>query len=143
LARQYIDWSIYEALTADEESSPVSRTQYLQPTMFALQVALAELWKSWGVFPDAVLGHSMGEIAAAHVAGALSLSEALKVICHRARIQDGADPSGGMMFVAVSEQQARELCAGHPDELWVSAINSPRASTLSGRRPILAALAEE
>ncbi|WP_459546025.1 SDR family NAD(P)-dependent oxidoreductase [Nocardia sp. X0981] len=143
VAKQYIDWSIHEALTADEESSRIGETRYLQPTMFALQVALAELWKSWGVSPDAVLGHSMGEIAAAHVAGALSLSEALKVICHRARIQDGADPSGGMMFVAVSEQQAHELCAAHPDELWVSAINSPRASTLSGRRPVLAALADE
>src|SRR5690606_38229588 len=74
---------------------------------------------------------------------ALSLSEALKVICHRARIQDRADPSGGMMFVAVSEQQAQELCATHPDELWVSAVNSPRASTLSGRRPVLEALAGE
>ncbi|OQS16292.1 hypothetical protein B0T36_05880 [Nocardia donostiensis] len=143
LAGQYIDWSIYDELTADEETSRIGETRYLQPTMFALQVALVELWKSWGVSPDAVLGHSMGEIAAAHVAGALSLPEALKVICHRARIQDRADPSGGMMFVAVSEQQAQELCAAHPDELWVSAVNSPQASTLSGRRPVLEALAGE
>src|SRR5205807_5150323 len=76
IAMQYLDWSIYEALTADEASSRVGETQYLQPTMFALQVALVDLWKSWGVQPDAVLGHSMGEIAAAHVCGALSLSEA-------------------------------------------------------------------
>lgn len=143
VARQYIEWSIYEALTADEESSRIGETRYLQPTMFALQVALAELWRSRGVEPDAVVGHSMGEIAAAHVSGALSLSEALKVICHRARIQDEADPTGGMMFVAVSATQAGELAERHPDDVWVSALNSPKASTLSGRRPVLEALATE
>ncbi|MGW0003079.1 SDR family NAD(P)-dependent oxidoreductase [Nocardia grenadensis] len=142
-ARRYIDWSIHEALTADEESSRIGETRYLQPTMFAVQVALVELWRSWGVEPDAVIGHSMGEIAAAHVSGALSLSEALKVICHRARIQDGADPTGGMMFVAVPESQAEELAARYPDDVWVSALNSPKASTLSGRRPVLEALATE
>lgn len=143
VARQYIDWSIHEALTADEESSRIGETRYLQPTMFALQVALAALWRSRGIEPDAVVGHSMGEIAAAHVSGALSLSEALKVICHRARIQDEADPTGGMMFVAVSETQAEELAARHPDDVWVSALNSPKASTLSGRRPVLEALATD
>ncbi|MEV3963411.1 SDR family NAD(P)-dependent oxidoreductase [Nocardia sp. NPDC050193] len=143
VARQYIDWSIHEALTADEESSRIGETRYLQPTMFALQVALAGLWRSWGIEPDAVVGHSMGEIAAAHVSGALSLSEALKVICHRARIQEEADPTGAMMFVAVSEAQAGELAARYPDEVWVSALNSPKASTLSGRRPVLEALAAE
>lgn len=142
-ARQYIDWSIHDALTADEESSRIGETRYLQPTMFALQVALVELWRSWGIEPDAVVGHSMGEIAAAHVSGALSLSEALKVICHRARIQHEADPTGGMMFVAVSETQAGELAAQYPADVWVSALNSPRASTLSGRRPVLEALAAE
>ncbi|MGW1738581.1 type I polyketide synthase [Nocardia sp. NPDC001965] len=143
VARQYIDWSIHEALTADEESSRIGETRYLQPTMFALQVALVELWRSRGIEPDAVVGHSMGEIAAAHVSGALGLSEALKVICHRARIQDTADPTGGMMFVAVSEAQAGELAARYPDEVWVSALNSPKASTLSGRRPVLETLATE
>ncbi|WP_280236887.1 type I polyketide synthase [Nocardia cyriacigeorgica] len=142
-ARQYIDWSIYEALTADEADSPVGQTRCLQPTMFAVQIALAALWRSRGIEPDAVVGHSMGEIAAAHVSGALSLSEALKVICHRARIQDGADPTGAMMFVAVPQAQADELAARYPGQVWVSALNSPRASTLSGRRPVLEALAAD
>ncbi|MGO4614967.1 SDR family NAD(P)-dependent oxidoreductase [Nocardia sp. 2YAB30] len=143
LTGQYIDWSIHEELTADEASSRITETQCLQPAMFALQVALVEVWKSWGIEPDAVLGHSMGEIAAAHVSGALTLSDALKVICHRARIQEKADATGAMMFVALPESQARELCAHNPDELWVSAVNSPRACTLSGRRPVLQALAAE
>ncbi|MHA7650918.1 SDR family NAD(P)-dependent oxidoreductase [Mycobacterium sp. ML4] len=143
LAGQYLDWSILEVLTADEASSKISETQYLQPAMFAVQVALVELWKSWGVQPGAVLGHSMGEIAAAYVSGALSLSEALRVICTRARIQQKADASGGMMYVALPASDARELCLRKPDQLWVSAVNSPRSATLSGRRPALRALATE
>ncbi|MFB9905996.1 SDR family NAD(P)-dependent oxidoreductase [Allokutzneria oryzae] len=143
LAQKYLGWSIYEALTADEASSRVNETQCLQPTMFALQVALTELWKSWGVVPDAVLGHSMGEIAAAHVSGALDLDTALRVICHRSRIQENADPTGGMMFVALGKDEALELCERHPGELWLSAENSPRASTLSGRIPVLEALVAE
>ncbi|GAB3585983.1 type I polyketide synthase [Amycolatopsis endophytica] len=137
VARPYLGWSILEALTADEESSRVGETHCLQPTMFALQVALAELWKSWGVTPDAVAGHSMGEIAAAHLGGALDLGQALRVICTRARIQEKADPSGGMMFVALPRDEAEELCENHPGLLWVSAENSSGATTLSGRRPVL------
>ncbi|WP_280275283.1 type I polyketide synthase [Nocardia wallacei] len=142
-AGAFLDWSIHGALTADEASSRVGETHVLQPTMFAVQVALADLWRSWGIVPDAVLGHSMGEIAAAHISGALSLSEALRIICHRARIQEKADPTGAMMFVALSAAEAEELCARQPDALWVSAINSPRASTLSGRRHVLEALAAD
>ncbi|WP_028934940.1 type I polyketide synthase [Pseudonocardia spinosispora] len=143
LARKYLGWSIYEELIADEQSSHVQSTYCLQPTMFALQVALAELWRAHGVVPDGVLGHSMGEIAAAHVSGSLDLDTALEVICHRSRIQETADPTGAMMFVALSEPEAAALCAQHPDDMWISARNSPRASTLSGRREVLDRVAEQ
>ncbi|WP_205873317.1 type I polyketide synthase [Mycobacterium camsae] len=143
LAGQYLDWSIFDLLTADESSSRVAETQCLQPAMFAVQVALVDLWRSWGVHPGAVLGHSMGEIAAAYVSGALSLSDALRVICTRARIQEKADASGGMMYVALPAAEARELCLRQPDELWVAAVNSPRSTTLSGRRAALQAVATE
>ncbi|MCU1656280.1 MAG: hypothetical protein JWO57_936, partial [Pseudonocardiales bacterium] len=143
-ARPYLDWSIHEALLApDKESSRVQETHCLQPTMFALQLALAELWKSWGIEPDGVAGHSMGEIAAAHLSGALSLDAALKVICNRARIQEKADPTGAMMFVALPKDEIQARCDQRPGELWVSAENSPRASTLSGRREDLDALESE
>ena len=143
VARDFVDWSIKEALLApDAESSPVQRTYCLQPTMFAVQVALAELWKSWGVVPDGVCGHSMGEIAAAHVCGAIDLPTALRIICHRARIQEDADETGGMMFVAMPKSEALALCAEH-DELWLAAENSPAASTLSGRLPLLRRLEAE
>jgi acyl transferase domain-containing protein len=143
LARRHIDWSILDALTADEASSPVGRTRFLQPMMFAVQVALVELWKSWGVEPDGVLGHSMGEIAAAHVSGALDLETALTVICRRARVQSKADPSGGMAFVALDADRARALCTERPDGPWFAAENGPDGSTLSGRRGLLDDLVDE
>ncbi|WP_405876389.1 SDR family NAD(P)-dependent oxidoreductase [Streptomyces sp. NBC_00005] len=143
LAREYVDWSILDALNADEESSPVQATYCLQPTMFAIQVALVELWRSWGIEPDGVAGHSMGEIAAAHVSGALDLATALRVICRRARIQEDADPTGAMMFVALPKDEALALCDRYADGLWLAAENSPSASTLSGRRDILEPLARE
>lgn len=143
VAKDFVDWSIREALLApDEETSPVQRTYCLQPTMFAVQVALAELWKSWGIVPDGVCGHSMGEIAAAHVCGAIDLATALKIICRRARIQEDADETGGMMYVSMSKSEALALCDKH-DELWLAAENSPVASTLSGRLPLLRQLEAE
>ena len=144
IAREYLNWSIYQELIApDEETSQVDSTHCLQPMMFTVQVALAELWRSWGVVPDVVAGHSMGEIAAAYVSGGLSLRTALQVICKRASIQEKADVTGGMMFVALSKKDAAELCAQHPGELWLAAENSPRASTLSGRAQVLEAVAAE
>lgn len=144
VARAFVDWSILEELSApDEAASHVNETYCLQPTMFAVQVALADLWRSWGIVPDGVAGHSMGEIAAAHVSGALPLEAALRVICNRSRIQQGADPTGGMMFVALSREAALELCAAHPGALWLSAENSANASTLSGRRDVLEQVARE
>ncbi|MFI7123134.1 SDR family NAD(P)-dependent oxidoreductase [Amycolatopsis sp. NPDC049868] len=144
VARQYLDWSIHEALTAaDEQSSPINHTHCLQPTMFALQVALVELLKSTGLEPDGVTGHSMGEITAAYVSGALDLETALKVICRRAAIQELADPTGGMLFAAVDRAEALTLCEQHPGALWLSAVNSPDSSTLSGRREVLKAVADE
>jgi acyl transferase domain-containing protein/NADPH:quinone reductase-like Zn-dependent oxidoreductase/NAD(P)-dependent dehydrogenase (short-subunit alcohol dehydrogenase family) len=144
LALPHLGWSIREALAApDAASSPVHQTQCLQPMMFTLQVALVELWKSWGIQPAGVIGHSMGEIAAAHTCGALDLATALKIISLRARIQDAADSSGAMMFVALGSQQAAKLCDRYPGQVWLSALNSPGASTLSGRRAALRDLAAE
>src|SRR5689334_6039930 len=79
-------WSLVEELRAEEGRSRLSEIDVVQPALFAVGVALAGLWRSWGVEPDAVLGHSMGEVAAAHVAGALSLEDAARIICRRSRL---------------------------------------------------------
>jgi acyl transferase domain-containing protein len=84
--KPYVDFSLVEVLRAGEASSRLDEIDVIQPTLFAVQVGITALWRSWGVEPDAVVGHSMGEVAAAHVAGALSLEDAAKVICIRSRL---------------------------------------------------------
>jgi acyl transferase domain-containing protein/acyl-CoA synthetase (AMP-forming)/AMP-acid ligase II/acyl carrier protein len=79
-------WSLLAELQAGEAESQLDRIDVVQPALFSLAVALAALWRSWGVEPDAVVGHSLGEVAAAHVAGALSLGEAVAIICRRSRL---------------------------------------------------------
>ena len=87
-------------MTRDEKSSKMERTNIAQPAIFGLQTALAALWKSWGVEPAKVIGHSVGEVAAAYVAGAYTLEDAVKVIYHRSRLQDTTGGKGRMVAVA-------------------------------------------
>ena len=110
----------------------------IQPAIFAVQVALAALWRSWGIEPAAVVGHSMGEVAAAHVAGALSLDDAARVICARAGMLDRVRGRGAMLAAEVSAAEAAELIAGHQDRISVAASNSHRSSVLSGDKAVLA-----
>lgn len=137
LARRHIDWSISAALMADEADSRVQETPVLQPTMFALQMGLVALWRAWGVEPQGVVGHSLGDITSACVAGIIDLPTALQIICHRARIQGKADPQGGMVYATLPLAEAQDLCRQYPDRLWLSAINGPKAVTLSGDRALL------
>jgi len=83
--RRHAGWSLLEELQAEEGKSGATRSKWAQPAHFALQVALSALWRSWGVEPAAVVGHSMGEVGAAHLAGVLSLDEAVRLIVLRGR----------------------------------------------------------
>lgn len=131
-------WSLLEKLTADEHSSQLGETRFGQPAIFALQVALAALWRSWGVEPAAVLGHSAGEMAAAYIAGALSLQDAVLVTFHRSRLQQRASGQGGMLAAGISREEATRLVEQHPRAISIAAINGARSVTLSGDAAILA-----
>ena len=102
LFSQRSGWSLLEELARLEDCSRINETVVAQPAIFALQVALAERLAAWGIRPEAVVGHSIGEIAAAHVAGALSLPQAVDVVYHRSRLQERARRQGGMAAVGLA-----------------------------------------
>ncbi|WP_437631049.1 type I polyketide synthase [Sorangium sp. So ce854] len=130
--RRETGWSLLDELGADEGRSRLGQIDVVQPALFAMEVALAALWRSWGVEPDAVVGHSMGEAAAAHVAGALGLDDAARVICRRSRLLRRLSGRGAMAVVELPLEQAEAAIAGHRDRLSVAASNSPRSTVLAG-----------
>lgn len=137
-------FSLLEEMEKDEGASQMSRTEIAQPAIFAMQVALAELWKSWEVTPSAIVGHSVGEIAAACVAGILSLEEAARVIALRSRFMDEcARGEGTMLAVAIDEETARAMIVRRDRTVTISAVNGPKSLTLAGRRASLEPMAEE
>uniref|UniRef100_UPI0028D42155 type I polyketide synthase n=1 Tax=Streptomyces kroppenstedtii TaxID=3051181 RepID=UPI0028D42155 len=124
-------WSVIELLrSADEER--LKQLDVIQPTLWAMEIALAELWRSWGIEPDVVIGHSMGESAAAYISGALSLPDAAAVICRRSRLAKRLSGRGTMAWVGLPADEATAALAGHEDKVAVAAINSPTSTLLSG-----------
>ncbi|MDX5575416.1 non-ribosomal peptide synthetase, partial [Streptomyces sp. ID01-9D] len=141
--REFADWSLIEEMTADESVSRMSETWLAQPANFAVQVALAALWRSHGVRPDAVVGHSTGEIAAFHAAGVYSLRDAARIVVHRSRLQQTLAGTGAMLAVSLSEDEAERRVRPYRDRVSVAAVNSPTAITLAGDEAALNLLAEE
>jgi acyl transferase domain-containing protein/acyl carrier protein len=125
-------FSVLEEIAADEARSRLAEIDVVQPLLFALEVALAALWRSWGVEPDAVIGHSMGEVAAAHVAGILSIEDAAKVICRRSRLLKRVAGQGAMGLVELTLHEAQAALVGYEDRLGVAVSNGPRSTVLSG-----------
>jgi acyl transferase domain-containing protein/NADPH:quinone reductase-like Zn-dependent oxidoreductase/acyl carrier protein len=106
----------------------IHQTRYTQPALFAIEYALYQLWRSWGIQPSAVMGHSLGEYVAACIAGVLSLEDALKLVVTRARLMQQLPSNGQMIAVMTSAATAQQLA---PD-LAIAAINSPTNTVLSG-----------
>jgi myxalamid-type polyketide synthase MxaE and MxaD len=132
LLSRHVDWSLLETLAAEPENSRLDETDVTQPAIFAVQVGLATLWHSWGIKPDAVVGHSLGEIAAAHIAGALSLEDAIQVVVYRSRLMKRVAGQGKTAVVALPFDQAQLMVAGNEDRLAIAGSNSPTSSVLSG-----------
>ncbi|MFE0973606.1 SDR family NAD(P)-dependent oxidoreductase, partial [Streptomyces sp. NPDC058826] len=132
----HVDWSLTEVIAG---GAPLERVDVVQPALFAVMVSLASLWRSYGVEPAAVIGHSQGEIAAACVAGALSLEDAAKVVAVRAKALRSLAGTGGMVFLARTEAQARTLLAPY-GALSIASVNGPGAVVVAGPRAELDAL---
>jgi acyl transferase domain-containing protein/acyl carrier protein len=142
--RPYGDWSLLAELTAtDAARSRLNEIDIIQPALFAIQVALAGLWRSWGIEPQAVVGHSMGEVAAAYVAGALSLEDAVRIICRRSRLVKRTIGQGVMAAVELSMEEARRVLAGYEDRVSIAVNNGPASTVLSGDPVALEAIVDQ
>jgi phthiocerol/phenolphthiocerol synthesis type-I polyketide synthase C len=136
-ARHTDDWSLLAELEADADRSRIDRTEIAQPAIFAIQVALAAMWRDMGVTPDLIVGHSVGEVAAAHVCGALDLEQAVSVSFHRARLQARTAGQGGMLAVGLPEREIGVRIDAFARDICIAAVNSPRSVTLAGDRTAL------
>jgi acyl transferase domain-containing protein/NADPH:quinone reductase-like Zn-dependent oxidoreductase/acyl carrier protein len=132
LFRGYSGWSVIEQLYGEQASTRIDETEVTQPAIFMLQVGLASLFGSWGIIPDAVVGHSMGEIAAAHVSGSLSLGDAVRAIYHRGRLMQVTAGQGKTAALGLSFDEATEIVGGYEGRVSVAAHNGPKSTTISG-----------
>ena len=128
----YVDFSLEDVLSGAEGAPSLERVDVVQPALFAVTVSLAELWRSCGVRPSVVVGHSQGEIAAAHVAGGLSLDDAARLVALRSQALAELAGSGGMLSVAASAEKADELIRPWDGRLSVAAFNGPLTTVVSG-----------
>jgi acyl transferase domain-containing protein len=135
MSRPWLDVPLLSVLFADG-SAPVSagmldRTAYTQPALFAIEYALAQLWRSWGVEPIALLGHSVGELAAATIAGVLSLEDGLKLTATRAKLMQALPAGGAMAAVLASESDVAPMLKSEAD-VSIAGINGPLETVISG-----------
>ncbi len=130
-ACEQLDPAVREAVLGDGENR-LDATEIAQPALFAVEVALFRLFESWGVRPDFLTGHSVGEIAAAHVAGVLSLPDACRLVSERGRLMTRLDPGGVMVSVTAGEQVVAPLVAEYAESVSIAAVNTPDSVVLSG-----------
>ncbi|PRQ08993.1 type I polyketide synthase [Enhygromyxa salina] len=136
-----LGWSVFDALTVEASAAKLGESGVIQPVLFALQVALAQQWRRYGIEPDAVVGHSLGELAAAHVAGVLSLSDAAALVVARARVTERVAGLAKLAVVAIGPEQLRvQLDAAGLEGLEIVAHNGPEQTVVCGPASSLARL---
>ncbi|NEB77523.1 acyltransferase domain-containing protein, partial [Streptomyces sp. SID14478] len=134
------DWSVTAVLRQEPGAPGLDRVDVVQPALFAVMVSLAALWRAYGVEPAAVAGHSQGEIAAAHVAGILTLEDAARLVVLRSRLLRSVAGQGAMAAVALDESAVRDLLAPYGDAIEVAAVNGPASVVVSGEPEAVHAL---
>lgn len=140
---KYTGWSLLDELRASEDESRMAETEVAQPANFAVQLGLAELWRSWGIEPDGVVGHSTGEVAAQYLAGVLSFEDAIKVNYYRSSLQQRATGEGRMLAVGMTPETLNQAVADAGPLVSVAAVNSPTSVTLAGEETILQDMAAQ
>ncbi|MFE4588485.1 type I polyketide synthase [Streptomyces laurentii] len=141
ILRPLLDRPLLEVLFPDDpDDRRIQDTAYAQPATFVVEYAMAELWRSWGITPAAVLGHSFGECVAATVAGAMSLADGLAFAVERARIIQEFSLPGTMAAIFASEEEVAAELAAHPGRIGIAAINGPASVAISGERELVEAV---
>ena len=130
--RDIAGWSLLEKLAATDADSELGRTKYAQPSIFAVEIALARLWQSWGITPSAVIGHSAGEVAAAYIAGAITLQESIRIVVNRGWLMDAATGHGKMAAIHLPVADVTKEIQRFGSSLSIAAINSPGSTVISG-----------
>ncbi|MFT5913902.1 MAG: acyl transferase domain-containing protein [Bacteroidia bacterium] len=130
---KYVGWNL-ESILLNGTASDFSQLDIIQPALFAIQVALAELWISWGIKPDGLVGHSMGEIASAYISGSISLDSAINVICTRSRLMKEMSGKGAMLATDFTLEEAQQISNEYDGEISVAVNNSKSSTVLSGNK---------
>ncbi|HHP7245480.1 MAG TPA: aminotransferase class I/II-fold pyridoxal phosphate-dependent enzyme [Elainellaceae cyanobacterium] len=141
ILRPLLGQSLLDLLFSPSPSLPphsLDQTLYTQPTVFAIEYALAQLWQSWGVQPAVVMGHSIGEYVAACLAGVFSLEDGLTLIAARGRLMQALSSGGGMVAVMASAEQVSKAIAPYGDDVAIAAFNSPQNIVISGKDEAIA-----
>ncbi|MGK7875116.1 MAG: SDR family NAD(P)-dependent oxidoreductase [Xenococcaceae cyanobacterium] len=125
---------------AQLRASLLNQTEYTQPALFAIEYALAQLWQSWGIKPNVVMGHSVGEYVAATVAGVFSLEDSLKLIATRGMLMQKLPSGGKMVSVMASEERVREFITPYGNKVDIAAINGPESVVISGEAEAIEAI---
>ncbi|SDT81653.1 pimaricinolide synthase PimS1 [Streptomyces sp. TLI_053] len=136
----HTDWSLLDVVRGAADGPDPDRVDVVQPVLFAVMVSLAELWRAYGVRPDAVVGHSQGEVAAAYVAGGLDLADAARIVALRAKLLARISHRGGMVSVPRPLAEVEQRIAAWPGRLSVGVVNGPQATVVSGDLDALAEL---
>jgi acyl transferase domain-containing protein/NAD(P)-dependent dehydrogenase (short-subunit alcohol dehydrogenase family) len=130
----HLDRPLRDVMFATGEPDLLRDTGCAQPALFALEIALYRLVRSFGLRPDCLIGHSVGELAAAHVSGVLSLADACTLVAARARLMQAAPDTGAMVSVEATEEEMRVCVADYDGRLAIAAVNAPRRTVISGDR---------
>lgn len=144
LLRPYLEQSILSVLYPEPGvTSPLDETAYTQPALFAVEYALAKLWRSWGIEPTVVIGHSVGEYVAACIAGVFSLSDGLKLVAERGRLMQTLPQDGEMVAVFADEARVTAAIKPYPEVLAIAGINGPQNIVISGQKEAVQAVLQE